>query len=120
MDPLIEQSNARFQHSLLGKWASAEGTFNLLQDVFEFKATGKGTWLSGSGSNEYLSHFEWRSPAPFTIEIREDEDEDWIEIAYEFKLVYNDLQPTVILCQQGMETFYLAMTKIAWVGDLES
>jgi hypothetical protein len=116
---LLEQFNARFQHSLLGKWATAEGTFNLLYDVFEFEATGKGTWLSGSGSNEYLVHFEWRSKAPFTIQIREEEEENWLEIVYEFKLVDNDLQPTVILCQPGMETFYLAMTKIAYVENVE-
>jgi hypothetical protein len=117
MTQIIEQYNARFQHSLVGKWASAEGTFSFLSDVFEFKVDGTGTWLSGSGMGEYLTHFEWRSSAPFAIEIKEEDDENWLKIEYEFKLIHNDIQPVVILCQKGSETFYLAMTKIAYVGD---
>lgn len=126
---IINRYNAQFKHSLEGKWISAEGTFAMQSDVFEFFENGRGRWLSCGGSYEDTVHFDWREKAPFTIEIREDaredgieedqedsteDQEDWIEVEYGFKIIQNDVAEEVILCQKNSDTFYGSMTRISY------
>ena len=83
---IINLYRNRFKRSLIGKWTSAEGTFPMMFDEFFFNPDGKGTWLSGSGSREYQTKFEWREKADLVIEIRE-EEENWVEINYDFRVI---------------------------------
>lgn len=110
----------RFRNSLIGKWTSAEGTFQMMEDEFNFSEDGKGTWISTSGSGEETIHFEWREKAPFTIEMREVGEGNWMEINYDFKIMENDLCKEVILCQKDSNRFYLAITRVSYSRKLNN
>ena len=113
---ILEKYKQRFEHSLVGKWKSAEGTFDLMYDSFEFLENGTGEWISEGAGTERLVKFEWRSKAAFSIEFREAEDDEWIEISYGFKVIENDVAKEIILHQLGLDTFYLAITRISFDG----
>ncbi|MBC7863704.1 MAG: hypothetical protein IAF38_12065 [Bacteroidia bacterium] len=116
---IVKMYNRKFKSSLIGKWTSAEGTFAMMTDDFEFLENGKGTWLSSSSMGEREFKFDWREKADYTIEIREEGEENWIEIEYEFKIIEHDCGKEVILCQKNSEKFYLAVTRIAFCSGLK-
>ncbi len=116
---IISLYRNRFKNSLVGKWISAEGTFSKQRDVFEFFENGQGVWLSSGANYEEKTNFYWRQKGPLAIEIREEDEGEWFEIEYDFKIIENDVSTQVILCQKNFETFYLAVTKITYCEPIK-
>lgn len=54
---IISLYRNRFKNSLVGKWISSEGTFSVLQDVFEFFENGQRDWLSSGANYEEKTNF---------------------------------------------------------------
>lgn len=111
---IVDLYKNKFRHSLIGKWSTVEESFQMMKDVFIFFEDGKGIWKSSSTMSEYETTFNWREKIDLTIEIQEENEENWMEIKYDFKIIENDISKEVILFQNNSDTFYLAMTKISY------
>lgn len=110
--------NSKFNRSLVGKWVTIEGSFNLLTDSFEFFANGKGIWLCSGTMSSTKFNFEWRESDAFTIEIKLEGDNIWDKIDYNFKEIETDTGNHIVLCQNGSDFFYLATTRIGYSQDV--
>lgn len=115
---IIDLYRIKFKHSLVGKWATNQGTFMMQTDIFEFFKNGKGVWVSLNSGEENKLNFEWKENALLTIYIREEGEEEWTEVKYDFKIVENDVGKEVILCQNNLNTFYFAVNRVSYCGKL--
>lgn len=115
---MIETYRERFKYSLIGTWTSDEGTFQMMQDTFVFYEDGKGVWTSLSGGDKHQIGFYWKPKSIRTIEMRETKQDHWVEIKYDFKVIRHDIGETIILCEEGSDTFYWAVTRVTFVNIL--
>jgi len=120
---LLNLHKTKFRHTLVGKWSSTEGTFQMMQDVFNFHLDGNGTWETFSQMlGDRKINFQWKEKAPYVIELREEGEQSWVKIMYDFKIIENDVSKEVILYSTNSnlekDTFYLAMTRISYFDKI--
>ena len=120
----LEEYRRRFRSAPLGEWATARGTFDsLASETIVFAPDGTGALgYDGALPGATRVAFEWRERAPQVIEVRYADDEDsgeddeeWDEVAYDFKLVEHDAGAEVVIYEVGQEGFWDVLTPLRFV-----
>ena len=140
--PWIEESRRRFARSLVGRWSTAQGTFDtVMGQHWEIRpdGTGRFTYTGPFGHPRSETRFAWRQSEPFVFELRltdymaleldyaselDDEDRAWQAIRYDFVAVPTDsgLQVGLIdVAQAGAELsgFLDSLAPLAYIGPVE-
>jgi hypothetical protein len=138
-DPRIEDARQRFAHSLVGRWSTAQGTFDIVMgEHWEFREDGTGRMVNtGSfGSPRGETRFEWRQSGDFEIELKmgeyvpsypddvvkaedygdEDVEDDWFRFRYHFEIIEHDCGTEVGLI--GIGGFLTLDAPLSYCGPI--
>jgi hypothetical protein len=102
----IEEARRRFARSLIGRWATAAGTFAAIMDQrWDIRDDGTGTYTDTGPFGATLSetHFEWLQSEERVFQLRltrrvaagddaslDDDEQRWLSIRYDFIAVATD------------------------------
>jgi hypothetical protein len=135
----LEKSRRCFARSLVGRWSTAQGTFDVVMGQhWEIRPDGTGNFIvtGAFGHPRSETRFEWRQSEDFLFEIRlteciafhpdaaielDDEDRAWKTIRYDFAITGSDFGFEVGLidvAQAGMkfEGFLYSLAPMAYRG----
>ncbi len=128
----VENMTERFQHDLIGRWVSCEGTFTgIMNEVWEFLPNNTGRTISNSlMSGQDIEEFKWRRKDFYCIEIaitdpEFDEPDIWREVNYCFSLVPTDSGYLPALVEIDRATgvkrkgFGLMEVPLSYSGDID-
>ena len=106
MEQQIEAARRRFARSLVGRWSTAQGTFDVVMGQrWEIRADGTGRFVDTGpfGHPREETRFAWRQTDDFVFEMRlterisserddelDDEDRAWRAVRYGFVVVETD------------------------------
>jgi hypothetical protein len=140
----IDEARRRFARSLVGRWTTAQGTFDaVMAQHWEIRADGTGQFTD-TGPFGYIkaqTKFEWRQTEPFVFELREtevvidqqdstnepDDDDDsdcaWVPIKYDFATFTTDCGTHVGLIAitrtgSNGDGFYLSLAPLQYDGPI--
>ena len=138
----IQDARSKFAQSLVGRWSTAQGTFNaVMAQHWEIRPNGTGCYTDTGpfGAPRSEMRFEWRQSNHFVFELRlteylachpddaielEDTDRNWRAIRYDFMIVTTDFGTHVGLIdvsQIGMELagFLDSLAPLVYIGLIE-
>jgi hypothetical protein len=103
----------------LGRWSLAQGTFSMMDEVWEFRPDGTGsvTYTSGMSGTE-REPFLWRAVRPFHLEIcwPDEPPDPWVAVEYELVTVTHDAGQQLAMRQVGRQGFLTSPLPLAFLG----
>lgn len=129
----IEEARRRFANSLVGRWSTSQGTFDMVMgESWEIRPDGTGSITEYAMSGTSESRFDWRQSEPFRFEIRlvsdddldtpsASEDDEWEATNYDFVAVSTDVGKVVCLVEmsktgQATGGFYPSFAPLSYNG----
>ena len=137
-EPNVESMRRRFSRSLIGRWTTQTGTFDMIAQHWEIRADGSGLFVdTGScGHPRSETRFEWRQRAERVFELRliefialqsgqeselADEEREWQQVPYDFIRFDSDVAPFVGLVDTSSDVdngFYGSLSPMMYAGPI--
>lgn len=107
----LRSCRAKFATSLVGRWSTAQGTFDaIMSEQWEFLADGTLRVSRSSRAGTDHDVYLWEADGPFRVRLGLPPDEDerevlWWTVSYEFAVIEHDAGQEVVLREVGRKGF---------------
>lgn len=123
----LDEHRVRFATTLLGRWASVQGTFDVVQkESWEFCLDGR-LVVMDAGARGEPEVYRWESAGAFRVRLgllpgdadrgESPDDGTWTTVHYEFALLAHDAGEQIVLREIGREGFWLSLAPLGRVDD---